>query len=225
RGALRARRAGDARRVSAPPSCPACGEPLFGWVNAAASDPRSDETYVLDRCENCGLIARRTDNGGDPTPELAPGPELRLPNGASWQARIGGEHWAGLDLPAQRTVLNPRALELLLPKRGLRPARVRQTVFGPNQMWMWQTLLNAFTFHDNFAREVASGRLTPRSSRRNFAAFVIDALLTLFAALPVAIVALPLELIAVVVDRGGEIVVELAPAGVPEARSPGPRPA
>ncbi len=208
--------------MSSPPRCPACGEPLFGWVNAAATDPARDETYVLDRCENCGLVARRVDGGGDPAPELAAGAELRLPNGASWQARIGGEHWAGLDLPAQRVVLNPRALELLLPKRGLRAARERQTVFGRNQLWMWQTLLNAFTFHDNFAREVLGGRLNPRRSR-SIAAFAIDALLTVFAALPFAIVSLPLELIAVVLNRGGEIVVELAPEGEP--RSPGPRPA
>jgi len=200
--------------VSPQRRCPACGEPLYGWITASAADPRDDHTYVVDRCESCGLGMARIESGEQAADELAPDTEHELPNRASWQAGIGGDHWAAIDLPAQPVLLTPRAIELLLAKRGLRVARLRQTVFGRNQLWMWQTLLNVFTFHDNFAREILAGRLTPRTSRNLFA-FAIDAGITLLAAIPVALVSLPLELVAVVLSRGGEMVVAVEREALP----------
>ncbi len=192
--------------MSAERPCPACGEPLYAWINAPAADPRNARTYVVDRCESCRLGAARIAELRSAAGLLAPGAERRLANCASWQAGIGGQHWAGLDLPDEPIILSPRSLELLLGKRGLRAGRRRQTVFGRNQAWMWQTLINAFTFHDNFAREVLRRRLTPRSSR-NSVAFAIDAAISILAAIPVALVAMPLELVAVVLGRGGELAV------------------
>ena len=46
--------------------CPACGEPLFAWVEAAGYGGREDQ--VIDRCENCGLVAARN---AIPSPEAA----------------------------------------------------------------------------------------------------------------------------------------------------------
>jgi hypothetical protein len=189
--------------------CPACGEPLYGWINVRATDPRRDGDYVIDRCESCGLGLTR-DGNAPSADELAPGHEHRIPNRASWQAGIGGEHWAALDVPARRLLLTPRSLELLLGRRGLRAARSQQTVFGRNQVWMWQTLINVFTFHDNFAREVVRRRLTPRSSR-NVVAYAIDAAISLLAAIPIALVSVPLELVAVAARRGGELMVAIEP--------------
>ena len=37
--------------------CPACGEPLFVWLETEGYGPREDQ--VIDRCENCGLVAAR----------------------------------------------------------------------------------------------------------------------------------------------------------------------
>jgi hypothetical protein len=202
--------------VSPQRRCPACGEPLYGWISVSATDPRDDRTYVVDRCESCGLGIARIEGADSEADELAPGTERPLPNRASWQAGIGGDHWAAIELPAKPLLLTPRAVELLLAKRGLRATRMRNTIFGRNQIWMWQTLLNVFTFHDNFAREVVAGRLTPRTSRGLFA-FAIDAAISILAAIPIALVSLPLELVAVVLGRGGEIVVAVEREALPRA--------
>jgi hypothetical protein len=191
-------------------TCPACGRPLYGWVKL---DDRSTGTsYVVDRCEECGLGVTR----GVPEPEavfesarrgLRPGAtiEMRVPNRASWQAGIGGDRWGALELPTQRLHLTPRSLGLLLRRHGLEAVQARQPAFGRNQLWMWQTLLNGFTFNTNFARDVARRRLRPGTAR-GWPSFVIDAVVTTLAALPIAVIAVPLELLAVAFRRGGEIV-------------------
>jgi hypothetical protein len=204
--------------MGASPPCPACGEPLYGWIDAPATDPRSEGSYVVDRCESCGLGMAGIDGEGAAVDLPTPDTERRLANRASWQAGIGGEHWAALDLPAQPLLLTPRSLELLLARRGLRAARLRQTVFGRNQLWMWQTLINAFTFHDNFAREVLRRRLTVGTSR-NVIAFAVDAAISILAALPIALIAILLELAAIVLNRGGEMVVTVEREALP--RRPG----
>ena len=73
---------------------------------------------------------------------------------------------------------------------------------------MWQTLLNAFTFHDDFAVRVLSGRLRPGNARGRLS--VRDRRRGLVvAALPVALVSLPLELAAVALRRGGLLEAEV----------------
>ena len=71
---------------------------------------------------------------------------------------------------------------------------------------MWQTILNAFTFNENFARQVRAGTLRPGGARRAALKFGIDAVVTALLALPVAIVSAPLELFAALAGRGGELV-------------------
>ena len=70
---------------------------------------------------------------------------------------------------------------------------------------MWQTILNAFTFHENFARQVRAGTLRPGGARGRLK-FGIDAVVTVLAAVPVALVSAPLELVAALLGRGGELV-------------------
>ena len=69
---------------------------------------------------------------------------------------------------------------------------------------MWQTLLNGLTFHPNFAREVRAGRLRPDSARGRFA-YAADLVVTVLGAPLIAIVSAPLELVAALARRGGEI--------------------
>jgi hypothetical protein len=84
---------------------------------------------------------------------------------------------------------------------------------------MWQTLLNSFTFHSNFARDTLRGRLTPRNAR-GVPSFAIDAIVSTLGALPVALISIPLELVAALARRGGELVVSVAARGGEPAVAP-----
>lgn len=202
--------------------CPACGGPLYGWVKAHPADARSDEETLLDRCENCGLaVSRASDahpaSGADSRAaaerELrslferssngARG-ELRAANRRSLQAAIGEGSWAALELPERPLVLTPPALEALLRRSGGDLERVRFPVFGRNQVWMWQTLMNALTFHPNFVREALAGRLRPRRGRDRLT-FAIDLVVSVLAAPLVALGSVPLETAAALARRGGEM--------------------
>jgi hypothetical protein len=202
--------------------CPACGGPLFTWVKAHRADARSAEPSLLDRCESCGLAVARSSaahsaTGGDARSaaerELdrlfersangARG-ELRAPNRRSLQAAIGEGSWAALELPERPLVLTPRALERLLENGDRRLERVRFPVLGRNQLWMWQTLMNALTFHPNFAREAIAGRLRPKRGRDRLT-FAVDLVVSVLAAPLVALASIPLETAAALVRRGGEM--------------------
>jgi hypothetical protein len=197
----------------ATPRCPACGEPLFVWIETIGYGTREDQ--VIDRCENCGLVLVR---GAIPTPEHATERLLsdaeqrgervafRAANAASLQAWLGAENWAALRPGGHGIEPTPRAASLLLARRGLEIRRVRHLA-GPGMASMWQTLLNLLTFHRDFASEAASGRLRPGTGRGR-AAFWTDAVVTLLAAIPTAIIAVFLESGAVLARRGGVIEVE-----------------
>jgi hypothetical protein len=186
--------------------CPACGAPLYGWVVLGAKTRGTGGERVLDRCEACGLgvphdrAGIALDRDGDGL--------VAAPNRRSWQAGIGGGHWAALELAPEDAYPTPAALGPLLEDAGLEPLRVRQPALGPNQLWMWQTLVNAFTFHDDFAVRVLRRRLRPADARSRLT-FAIDAAVSIVAALPVAIVSLPLELAAVALRRGGLLEAEV----------------
>ena len=209
--------------------CPACGGPLFPWAESHAYDARRDEEYVLDRCERCGSAVSRSSLAhpasgprprdaadaevgellGDPAPA---GPvEIRCANRRSLQAGIGEGDWAALELPERPLQLSPAGLEAILERRGLTTASVRYPAFGRNQRWMWQTLVNALTFQPNFAREALAGRLRPATSGRPVA-FAVDLVVTVLAAPLVALVSFPLEALAALARRGGEMRVSVVPA-------------
>jgi hypothetical protein len=214
----RRRRAVSLEDAASPatPRCPACGEPLFVWIETDGYGTREDQ--VIDRCENCGLVLTR---GAIPTPDAAAerllsGAEsregrvsFRAANAASLQAWLGAENWAALRPGGHGIELTRRAASLLLARRGLELRRVRHLA-GPGMASMWQTLLNLLTFHRDFASEAASGRLRP-STGRGRAAFWTDAVVTVLAAIPTAIIAVLLESGAVVARHGGVIEVEAEP--------------
>jgi hypothetical protein len=201
--------------------CPACGEPLFSWLETLGYGPREDQ--VIDRCENCGLAVPRD---AVPSPDQATdallfGREergaqvaIRAENAASLQAWLGAENWAALRPGGHGMKPTPRAASLLLARRGLEVRRVRHLARA-GMASMWQTLLNLLTFHRDFASEAVSGRLRPGTGR-GVAAFWVDAVVTVLAAVPTAIIAVLLEGGAVIARRGGVIEVEadrLPPTG------------
>jgi hypothetical protein len=193
------------------PRCPACGEPLFVWLETEGWGPREDA--VIDRCENCGLVAARD---AVPSPEHAADALLsgqrsdgegrvaiRAGNAASLQAWLGAENWAALSPAGSGIEPTPRAVKLLLARRGLEVRRIRH-LLRPGMASMWQTLLNLLTFHRDFASEAVSGRLRPGTGRGR-AAFWMDVVVTVLAAIPTAIIAVVLEAGAVLLRRGGVI--------------------
>jgi hypothetical protein len=207
-GGLRGRLMRDQERCRYP--CPACGSTLYGWVRVHAADGREP---TLDRCETCGLTVTRGESPPDVNAELAaiargPG-EYAAANRRSFQAAIGEGHWAGLDSRC-RLHLTPRAATLLFEKEGLEIGSIRYPAGGRNLRWMWQTLMNGVTLRDNFARDARAGRIRPDGFRERLA-FMIDAMVTVLAAVPVTVLAGPLELIAVMFRRGGEIIIAARP--------------
>ena len=204
--------------------CPADGEPLFVWLETTGYGTREDQ--VIDRCENCGLAVVRDfvpspDEAADAF--LAAGEQrgarvaIRAENAASLQAWLGAENWAALRPSMKRVATDgalshhgikptPRAARLLLARRGLEVRRVRHLARA-GMASMWQTLLNLLTFHRDFASEAVSGRLRPGTGR-GLAAFTTDAVITVLAAIPTAVIAVLLEGGAVLARRGGVIEVE-----------------
>jgi hypothetical protein len=194
-------------------TCPACGEPLFGWLLVESGEDGSpNDSVVLERCERCRLgvaanlapansastllgFARQIPNG-----RL----ELRVANRASVQASLGGRHWAALEAK-RRLYPTPDSLPELAAAAGLQIEELSCARRGRGQAWMWQTILNAFTFHENFARQVRAGTLRPGGARGRLK-FGIDTVVTVLAAVPVALVSAPLELFAALLGRGGELV-------------------
>ena len=201
-------------KPSASGGCPACGAPLYGWIQLPAhGGAAGTDTVLLERCETCGLgIAAELDKAGaiaallDAARELPGGEvELRLPNRASVQAALGGDRWAALE-PQRRLYATPQSARALSAAAGLRVEELRWPRRGSGQAWMWQTILNGFTFERNFARRAHAGDLRPwgLGGRLRFA---VDSLVTVLAALPVALVSAPLELFAALTSRGGELAI------------------
>lgn len=210
--------------------CPACGEPLFAWVETEGWGPREDQ--IIDRCENCGLTVDRNAAPGDldAAEELfgaagatngngagaTEGVVVRAPNSVSFQAWLGAENWAALR-PGDRSLKpSPRSAELLAARRGLRVTKVR-FLAAAGMASMWQTLLNLLTFHRDFASEAVSRRLRPGGGR-GLAAFWIDVAVTILAAVPTAILAVLLESAAVIARRGGVIEIQAEPLPDPGGR-------
>ncbi len=215
-------------------ACPLCGSPLYGWLTLPDPatrptvgrpvdvDSPSPDTRVFERCEECGAGVEAAADAVDLeveadrlTSTLGNGSRgLVAPNRASWQASLGGEGWAGIDQRAGRLLLTPASLRLLAEQTGRELGELRFPPLGRNQGWMWQTLLNGLTFHPNFAREARARRLRPATARSRFA-FVADSVATVLAAPLVLLLSLPLELVAALAGRGGELAAPLRDAARP----------
>jgi hypothetical protein len=188
--------------------CPACGQPLYGWLEL--DTPAGPA--LLARCENCrlGLAAGLT--ADDVSHELlaearrlADGRlELEVANRDSIAARLGGQNWAALE-PGRGLYPTPEALRLLAEKAGLDIVRLRSPRRRRALVWMWQTIVNAFTFNENFALRVRKGELRPHGFAERLK-YGVDMLVTVLATPLVVLVAIPMELIAEGTGSGGVIV-------------------
>jgi hypothetical protein len=180
------------------PPCPACGEPLFGWI-----DSRPGLGGPVSRCESCGLGAV----GGPGSAEealreldrLGTEEGVTIVNRGSFSAWIGGAGWAGLER-GSRYLFTIEAVRRLVAGRDQVVSSARWSP-GIAIATMWQTILNGFTFGRNGALG-ALGRAgaVPASKpwqRR------LDAVINVVVALPVLLLAVPLELIAAALRRGG----------------------
>ena len=185
------------------PPCPACGEPLFGWI-----DERPGLAGPVSRCESCGLgvvghsggveeVLRELDRQGS-------GERLSIANRAGFSAWMGGAGWAGLERDVHY-LFSAEAVRRLVAHRD---QVVRQVRWAPGRgiATMWQTILNGFTFGRNvalgaFGRSSSAGAAEPWQRR-------LDALISAVVALPALLVAVPLELIAAAFGRGGAITLE-----------------
>jgi hypothetical protein len=200
--------------------CPACGHPLYGWLQLDSPAGPS----LLERCESCRLglaaglgqqdvanellaAARRLPDGGL---------ELRVANRDSWQARLGGLNWAALET-GRGLYPTPRALELLAQNAGLSLTRIDCPRWGSGQVWMWQTIVNAFTFQHNFALRMRGGPARASGGPASRLKHAIDAVVTVLATPLVLVVALPLELIAALAGKGGVLVARAMRAEAPQS--------
>jgi hypothetical protein len=182
------------------PPCPACGEPLFGWI-----DERPGLAGPVSRCESCGLgVVAAPGTAAEALRELdrlgADG-VVRIANRAGFSAWIGGAGWAGLERGASY-LFTPEAVRRLLAGRD-QVVRGARWAPGASVAAMWQTILNGFTFGRNVALG-AVGRSAAAPAERPWQRR-IDSLISVVVAVPVLIVAVPLELIAAGLRRGSVI--------------------
>ncbi|HEY2334844.1 MAG TPA: hypothetical protein VGH58_07560 [Solirubrobacterales bacterium] len=182
------------------PPCPACGEPLFGWIDA-----RPGLGGPVSRCESCGLgvvgDAAGVEEALAALDRFGREDVTRIANRAGFAAWIGGAGWAGLE-PGSRYLFTVEAVRRLVANRDQVVARARWAP-GASLMSMWQTVLNAFTFGRNVALG-AVGRAAAVPAEKRWQRR-IDAAISIAVAVPALIVALPLELIAAALRRGGAV--------------------
>jgi len=114
-------------------ACPACGEPLFGWLLVGPdANGNPNDSVLLERCEHCRLgVAADLAPANTPSAllgfarQIPEGRfELRVANRASVQASLGGSHWAALE--RQRGLYpTPQSLPPLAAAAGLEIEELR----------------------------------------------------------------------------------------------------
>lgn len=186
------------------PPCPACGEPLFGWIAQ-----RRGLAGPVRRCESCGLgVIGEADGAEAALHDLdsqRQGETLLIENRGSVACSLGGAGWSGLHPQARHlfTVEAARRLvahrDQVVKKSSRRPAASLAAT--------WQTLLNSVTFGHNVALGALRGRPAVRAEkpwqRR------IDALACVVLAIPALLVAIPVELLGAASGRGAVVSLQL----------------
>ncbi len=118
-----------------------------------------------------------------------------VPNIASAQARIGGAGWLHLDAPRHRVHLTPAGLEELLRQGGLEPVHTHHAVWEHNPAGMWMALLTCTGMAPGLPFHMLKRNARPRP--RDLA--------LLAAGVPLAPVAVALELAAAAARQGGTV--------------------
>ena len=173
-------------------------------VDDAAVEPASQDGVVLwhslEHFDDPESALRRIRHWLRPAARLV----VAVPDLASVQARIGGDRWFHQDVPRHRTHFTPTGLAALLERTGFAVDRTRHLLVEQNPLGMWQTLLNRLTAEPDFAFRLLKRDLgdVPAATRAR------DLAVTAVAGLPLAAVAVVLELGAGLARRGGSMVVE-----------------
>jgi hypothetical protein len=186
------------------PPCPACGEPLFGWLAQ-----RIGFGDAVRRCESCGLGV--VGSGAEPGEALRELDRLgddgrpRIRNRAAFAASLGNAGWAGLE-PDSRYLFTVEAAQRLVARRD-QVVKSRRWAPLASLALTWQTLLNSVTFgHDVALAAFGRGRAAPagRPWQRR-----IDALASVVLAIPALLLAVPVELAGGLLGRGAVISLRL----------------
>lgn len=186
------------------PPCPACGEPLFGWIDA-----RPGLAGSVRRCESCGLGVIGADHGVEDAlatlDVLTEGTQVQIVNRVGFAAWVGGTGWAGI-APESRYLFTPESVRRLVANRDQVVTRSRWAP-GTGIATMWQTALNGATFGRNIAlAALGKGVAAPAEhawQRR------LDAVVSVTAAIPAIVISVPLELLAGLVHRGSAVTLQL----------------
>ncbi|HET6998329.1 MAG TPA: hypothetical protein VFI03_07030 [Solirubrobacterales bacterium] len=181
------------------PPCPACGEPLFGWLS-----PRPGLRGPVSRCESCGLGVV-----GDPGEAEATLLELsrlgtdspRIANRASFAASLGSAGWAGLE-PGAHYLFTVESVRRLVARRD-QVVKSRRWAPAASLAATWQTLLNSVTFGHNVALS-AFGHGEAARAREGWQR-KIDGLASIVLAIPALLIAIPVELAGGLTGRGAVI--------------------
>jgi hypothetical protein len=174
------------------PPCPACGEPLFGWI-----DSRPGLGGPVSRCESCGLgVVGGPGSAEEALCELDRLGDLEgvtIVNRGSFSAWIGGAGWAGLER-GSRYLFTIEAVRRLVAGRD---QVVKSTRWSPDRgmATMWQTLVNSATFGRNVVIGASIAAAKPWQRR-------VDWVVIAVLAIPALAVALPLELVGAATRRG-----------------------
>jgi len=182
------------------PPCPACGEPLFGWLSA-----RPGLRGPVSRCESCGLGVVAAP--GEPEEALRELDRLggeggvRIVNRASFAASLGNAGWAGLE-PDSRYLFTLEAVRRLVARRD-QVVKSRRWAPAAGLAATWQTLLNSVTFGHNVALG-ALGRGEATMAREDWQR-KIDGLASVVLAIPALLIALPIELAGGLTGRGAVV--------------------
>jgi len=179
------------------PPCPACGEPLFGWVGEKHGLPGP-----VRRCESCGLGVVGTPEGPEEAlrelDALREEETLRIVNRGSFAAALGGAGWSGLR-PKARYLFTLESVRRLVAHRD-QVVKSRRWMPVVSLMATVQTLLNSVTFGHNVGATLireGPGIPAPETWQRR-----IDALASGVLALPALLIAIPLELAGGLFRRG-----------------------
>jgi hypothetical protein len=183
------------------PPCPACGEPLFGWL---AEQERLGAP--VSRCEACGLGivggSRGTEEALAALDRLgAAGERARIVDRQGFACSVGGAGWAGLE-PGAHYLFTVESVRRLIAERD-QVVRRRRWAPGAGFKITWQTLLNSVTFGHNVAlAALGAGTAAPAEERWQRR---IDALASVVLAIPAAIIAVPIELSGALFRRGAVV--------------------
>jgi hypothetical protein len=185
------------------PPCPACGEPLFGWIGQ-----RPWIAGPVRRCESCGLGVVGAAAGSEEALRAldalrtGEGERYLIANRASFSCSLGGAGWAGLG-PETRYLFTAEAVRRLCAQRDQVVGSSRW-VPAAGLSTSWQTLLNSVTFGHNVALGAVGRGAAVRAGRPWQRA--IDALASVVLAIPAMAIALTIELAGAPFGRGAALV-------------------